>query len=85
MLENFIARRQVLSSILDNIESATLDREAITLSEGDWALMADVVEVLEPFKVRSIINKTVNPEILNAAVPMMLKDVYPIIYRKYGN
>ncbi|XP_054290124.1 E3 SUMO-protein ligase ZBED1-like isoform X2 [Macrosteles quadrilineatus] len=54
MLENFIARRQVLSSILDNIESATLDREAITLSEGDWALMADVVEVLEPFKVTAM-------------------------------
>lgn len=51
MLEALLARRLVISTILDNIEPSAFDKEAVTVTEQEWALIEDIVTVLEAFKV----------------------------------
>jgi hypothetical protein len=49
MLDQLLARKGVIASVLDNIE--TVDRDSITLTEDEWRVVEDLVMVLEPFKV----------------------------------
>lgn len=51
MLEGFLARRAVLSSILDNVEPHTYDKDMVTVTDEEWTLVEDVLAVLQPFKV----------------------------------
>ncbi|XP_043271591.1 E3 SUMO-protein ligase ZBED1-like isoform X2 [Venturia canescens] len=49
MLEQLILRRNIITSILESMEG--IDREAIELTEDQWKIIEDLVNVLEPFKV----------------------------------
>ncbi|XP_021933757.1 zinc finger BED domain-containing protein 1 isoform X2 [Zootermopsis nevadensis] len=49
MLEQFLVRKNVMASVLDNVE--TLDRDTSTLTDDEWKVVEDLVMVLEPFKV----------------------------------
>lgn len=51
MLEAVLARRQVISTILENIEPPAYDKDLLNLHDQDWALIEDLITVLEPFKV----------------------------------
>ena len=46
MLEQFVLRRSIVSSILEDI-----DQEYIDLAPEEWKVIEDLVTVLEPFKV----------------------------------
>lgn len=54
MLEQFHARRTVFNAVLENIEPSAYDRELLLFTENEWALIEDVVTVLEPFKVTTM-------------------------------
>lgn len=49
MLEQMVMRRNIIISILDNMEG--IDQEMIELTNEQWKIMEDLVNVLEPFKV----------------------------------
>ncbi|XP_032666252.1 zinc finger BED domain-containing protein 1 isoform X2 [Odontomachus brunneus] len=49
MLEQMVMRRNIIVSILDNMEG--IDQEIIELTNEQWKIMEDLVNVLEPFKV----------------------------------
>uniref|UniRef100_A0A1B6KMC0 BED-type domain-containing protein n=1 Tax=Graphocephala atropunctata TaxID=36148 RepID=A0A1B6KMC0_9HEMI len=51
MIEGLVTRRQIIPTILENVDSANFDRDTMNISEQDWALLEDVLSVLEPFKV----------------------------------
>ncbi|XP_043503910.1 E3 SUMO-protein ligase ZBED1-like isoform X1 [Polistes fuscatus] len=49
MMEQIVQRHNIISSILDNVESN--EQETIDLSPEEWRIVEDLVNVLEPFKV----------------------------------
>ncbi|KAI4486643.1 hypothetical protein M0804_006013 [Polistes exclamans] len=49
MMEQIVQRHNIISSILDNLESN--EQETIGLSPEEWRVVEDLVNVLEPFKV----------------------------------
>jgi len=49
MLEQMIARRNMIASILENVEG--IDQEMFEITNEQWKIMEDIVNVLEPFKV----------------------------------
>jgi len=49
MLEQMIARRNMIASILENMEG--IDQEMFEITNEQWKIMEDIVNVLEPFKV----------------------------------
>ncbi|XP_011644063.1 zinc finger BED domain-containing protein 1-like isoform X2 [Pogonomyrmex barbatus] len=49
MLEQMIMRRSMITAILGSIEG--IDQEMFEISDEQWNIMADIVNVLEPFKV----------------------------------
>ncbi|XP_014602964.1 PREDICTED: zinc finger BED domain-containing protein 1-like [Polistes canadensis] len=49
MMEQIVHRHNIISSILDNLESN--EQETIGLSPEEWRVVEDLVNVLEPFKV----------------------------------
>ncbi|XP_077276766.1 E3 SUMO-protein ligase ZBED1 isoform X1 [Temnothorax americanus] len=49
MLEQMIARRNMITSILEGMEG--IDQEMFEISNEQWKIMEDIVNVLEPFKV----------------------------------
>ncbi|XP_012528947.1 zinc finger BED domain-containing protein 1 [Monomorium pharaonis] len=49
MLEQLLARRSMITSILEGIEG--IDHEMFEISNEQWKIMEDIVNVLEPFKV----------------------------------
>uniref|UniRef100_A0A1B6J4V3 BED-type domain-containing protein n=3 Tax=Homalodisca liturata TaxID=320908 RepID=A0A1B6J4V3_9HEMI len=51
MIESMVARRQIIPTILENIDSSSFDRDVLSISDQDWTLLEDVLSVLEPFKV----------------------------------
>uniref|UniRef100_A0A1B6E804 HAT C-terminal dimerisation domain-containing protein n=1 Tax=Clastoptera arizonana TaxID=38151 RepID=A0A1B6E804_9HEMI len=51
MLEQLLARRSVIGSILENIDSSLYDKDYIHITDSEWLIIEDVINVLEPFKV----------------------------------
>lgn len=52
MIEQFVARRSIIESILqEHIEFPM--KNGLELLESEWELLQDVINVLEPFKVPS--------------------------------
>lgn len=49
MLEQVIARRSMITSILENMEG--IDQEMFEITNEQWKIMEDIVNVLAPFKV----------------------------------
>ncbi|KAL0125543.1 hypothetical protein PUN28_004570 [Cardiocondyla obscurior] len=49
MLEQMIARRDMIISILESMEG--IDQEMFEITNEQWKIMEDIVNVLEPFKV----------------------------------
>lgn len=49
MLEQMFLRRNIITSLLESMEG--IDREAIELTDDQWKVIEDLVNVLEPFKV----------------------------------
>lgn len=49
MLEQIVLRRNIVTSILESMES--VDQEMVDLSNEQWKVIEDLVNVLEPFKV----------------------------------
>lgn len=49
MLEQMIARRNMIASILESMEG--IDQEMFEITNEQWKIMEDIVNVLEPFKV----------------------------------
>ncbi|XP_049804110.1 E3 SUMO-protein ligase ZBED1 isoform X1 [Schistocerca nitens] len=49
MLEQMLVRRNILPSVLENVEIA--DKEAFILNDHEWKMLEDLVMILEPFKV----------------------------------
>ncbi|XP_012260443.2 E3 SUMO-protein ligase ZBED1-like [Athalia rosae] len=49
MLEQMVLRRNIVVSLLDGMEG--IDQEIVSLSNEQWKIMEDLVNVLEPFKV----------------------------------
>lgn len=54
MLEALLTRRQVIHTILDNINPSAYNRDSVTFSDEEWVLIEDVTTVLEPFKVSRV-------------------------------
>lgn len=49
MLEQMVLRRNIVTSILESMEG--VDQEIVDLTNGQWKIVEDLVNVLEPFKV----------------------------------
>lgn len=49
MLEQMLARRNMITSILEGIEG--INQEMFEITNEQWKIMEDIVNVLEPFKV----------------------------------
>lgn len=49
MLEQMIARRNMITSILESMEG--IDQDMFEITNEQWKIMEDIVNVLEPFKV----------------------------------
>lgn len=49
MLEQMVLRRNIVTSILENMDG--IDQEMVDLTNDQWKIMEDLVNVLEPFKV----------------------------------
>lgn len=47
-------RRQFLQTLLDNVDPNSYDKDLVALSEPEYGLIEDVLNVLEPFKVRVV-------------------------------
>jgi len=47
MLEQMIARREMITSIIESL----VDHETFEIANEQWKIMEDIVSVLEPFKV----------------------------------
>lgn len=52
MLEQLLARRSIINSVIDTIDLTEMERNVVSISDDDWSVVEDVVSVLEPFKVR---------------------------------
>lgn len=49
MLEQMVLRRNIVTSILESMEG--VDQEVVDLTNDQWKIVEDLVNVLEPFKV----------------------------------
>lgn len=49
MLEQMVLRRNIVTSILESMEG--VDHEVVDLTNDQWKVVEDLVNVLEPFKV----------------------------------
>ena len=49
MLEQMVLRRNIVTSILESMEG--VDQEIVDLTNDQWKIVEDLVNVLEPFKV----------------------------------
>lgn len=49
MLEQMITRRDMITAILESMEG--IDQEMFEITNEQWKIMEDIVNVLEPFKV----------------------------------
>ncbi|KOX68204.1 Zinc finger BED domain-containing protein 1 [Melipona quadrifasciata] len=49
MLEQMVLRRNIVTSILESMEG--IDQEVVDLTNDQWKIIEDLVNVLEPFKV----------------------------------
>lgn len=49
MLEQMVLRRNIVTSILESMEG--IDQEVVDLTNDQWKIVEDLVNVLEPFKV----------------------------------
>lgn len=49
MLEQMVLRRNIVTSILESMEG--VDQDAVDLTNDQWKVVEDLVNVLEPFKV----------------------------------
>lgn len=51
MLEQFLARRSIINSVIESIDPSSYEKDLVIITDDDWAVIEDVVTVLEPFKV----------------------------------
>lgn len=49
MLEQMVQRRNIVATILESMDG--VDQEMLDLTNDQWKIMEDLVNVLEPFKV----------------------------------
>lgn len=52
MLEQMVLRRNIVASILESVDN--INQEMVHLTNDQWKIMEDLVNVLEPFKVTII-------------------------------
>ncbi|RZF44170.1 hypothetical protein LSTR_LSTR003810 [Laodelphax striatellus] len=69
MLEQLAVRRTILPNVVENLESATSN--VTLLSDEEWAIVEDIVNVLEPFKVTTMTLAEEKAPLISLLKPLM--------------
>ncbi|XP_075215667.1 E3 SUMO-protein ligase ZBED1-like isoform X2 [Lycorma delicatula] len=71
MLEQLLARRSIMKSVIDAIDSVSYERELMNISDDDWCVIEDIVTVLEPFKVTTMTLAEEKSPLISLLKPLM--------------
>ncbi|XP_039276985.1 E3 SUMO-protein ligase ZBED1 isoform X2 [Nilaparvata lugens] len=69
MLEQLAVRRTILPNVIENLDSVTSD--VTTLTDDEWAIVEDIITVLEPFKVTAMTLAEEKAPLISLLKPLM--------------
>ncbi|XP_075217394.1 E3 SUMO-protein ligase ZBED1-like [Lycorma delicatula] len=71
MLEQFLARRSIINSVIESIDPSSYEKDLVIITDDDWAVIEDVVTVLEPFKVTTMTLAEEKAPLVSLLKPLM--------------